>query len=107
MHIFSDASEKAYGSVVYLRSINREHKVTVALLCSKSRVAPTKMLTIPRLELQAAKLSIQLYNRVKIALKNENFETYFWTDSEIVLNWIHADSTSYNTFVANRISFIQ
>lgn len=107
IHAFADASEKAYGAAIYIRSVIKDGQVIVRLLCAKSRVAPLKRQTLPRLELCAALLSTQLTARVKKDLKLENTPTYFWTDSEIVLAWINSPSASYQTFVANRISTIQ
>lgn len=65
LHGFSDASEVAYGAVVYLRSIDVSNNVTVRILASKSRVAPLRVLTIPRLELCSALLLAQLKDKVK------------------------------------------
>ena len=48
---FSDPSKSGFGACVYLRSFCRSGKVTVRLLTAKSRVAPLKTETIPRLEL--------------------------------------------------------
>ncbi|XP_066157659.1 uncharacterized protein [Euwallacea fornicatus] len=59
IHAFSDASEKAYGAAIYIRSINIQGAFVSRLLCAKSRVAPVSSLTIPRLELCAAQLSLQ------------------------------------------------
>ncbi|GFX55691.1 DUF1758 domain-containing protein [Trichonephila clavipes] len=52
LHGFSDSSEKAYGAALYLRCINTSVEISVRLLCSKSKVAPLKCITIPRLELK-------------------------------------------------------
>lgn len=60
IHNFSDASTEGYGQVSYLRLVNTANKVHCSLLMSKSRVAPLKMVTIPRLELQAAVTSTQI-----------------------------------------------
>lgn len=54
IHIFCDASERAYGSVAYLRSEDASGTVEVAFRTARSRVAPRKQQTIPRLELSAA-----------------------------------------------------
>ncbi|GFV52089.1 uncharacterized protein TNCV_1324421 [Trichonephila clavipes] len=69
LHAFSDASHSAYGAVVYCKSITSDRKMFVHLIASKSRVAPTKQTTIPRLELCAAVLLAKLKHRVKQALK--------------------------------------
>ncbi|GFW68974.1 uncharacterized protein TNCV_2918721 [Trichonephila clavipes] len=63
IHGFADASTAAYGAVLYAQSISEED-VSTRLLCSKSRVAPVKPITIPRLELCACVLLSQLLERV-------------------------------------------
>ena len=107
LHIFSDASERAFGAAIYMRSVNDNNVIETKLLCSKSRVSPSKITTIPRLELQAAKLAAELCHRVNSIVQFKEENIFFWTDSEIVLHWIHAESSSFKTFVANRISYIQ
>lgn len=107
LHGFSDASERAFGAAIYIRSTNREGIVIVRLLCAKSKVAPTKRVTLPRLELCAAKLVAELMDRTKRYLKlATDVPTYLWTDSEIVLSWINSSSSDFHTFVANRIACI-
>ncbi|XP_036342478.1 uncharacterized protein LOC118751767 [Rhagoletis pomonella] len=100
IHVFSDASEKAYGAAIYIRYKLDEGLVQVRLLSAKSRA------TIPRLELCASVLGAQLTTRVKSDLKLDDVATYIWTDSQIVLAWINSSSASYQTFVANRIAVI-
>jgi hypothetical protein len=48
---FADASERAYGACIYLRSTDNQNKHWGHLLCSKSRVAPLKTQSVARLEL--------------------------------------------------------
>ena len=64
LHMFSDASELAFSAVAYLRIKDgkRDGKISCLLIASKSRVAPLKQLTMPRLELQGAVLSARLCN---------------------------------------------
>ncbi|GFW56013.1 uncharacterized protein TNCV_374191 [Trichonephila clavipes] len=107
LHGFSDASQSAYGAVVYCKSITSDGKMLVHLIASKSRVAPTKQTTIPRLELCAAVLLAKLVHRVKQALKLNVTNTFLWIDSMIVLSWIRKESYQLKTFVANRIATIQ
>ncbi|GFX82914.1 integrase catalytic domain-containing protein [Trichonephila clavipes] len=107
LHGFSDASQSAYGAVVYCKSITSDGKMLVHLIASKSRVAPTKQTTIPRLELCAAVLLAKLVHRVKQALKLNVTNTFLWSDSMIVLSWIRKESYQIKTFVANRIATIQ
>ncbi|XP_055374926.1 uncharacterized protein LOC129607776 [Condylostylus longicornis] len=107
LHAFSDASEKAFGAVVYVRSIDVSGTITSKMLCSKSRVAPKKILTIPRLELCAAKLAVELMIKVKEAFQVKADATYYWTDSQIILSWIKSESSAFKIFVAHRVAFIQ
>jgi hypothetical protein len=107
LHGFCDSSETAYGACIYIRSTDASNNVFCSLLCLSSRVAPLKKQTIPRLELCAAVQLVKLYKRVTAALSNLTSVAYMWTDSTIVLSWIHSLSNKWKTFVANRIAFIQ
>nr|XP_029727474.1 uncharacterized protein LOC115265663 [Aedes albopictus] len=106
IHIFADASQLAYGACAYVRSTNPGGLVKVALLSSKSRVAPLKRLSIPRLELCGALLAAELYEKIKSSLQLDA-KCYFWLDSTVVLCWLNASPATWNTFVANRTSKIQ
>ncbi|XP_058840866.1 uncharacterized protein LOC131696336 [Topomyia yanbarensis] len=106
LHLFSDASERAYGACVYVRSTNSAGTVKVALLTTKSKIAPLKQQTIPRLELCGALLAAQLYERVVESLQLP-VQTFFWVDSTTVLSWLQSPPTTWTTFVANRVSKIQ
>nr|CAI5851512.1 unnamed protein product [Callosobruchus analis] len=107
LHGFCDASTKAYGAVVYLRSVDVSGNIQVTLLCSKSKVAPIKMLTTPRLELCGALVLAQLVSKVKEALNIHIDDTFLWSDSTVVLNWIRASPNQFQIFIANRITQIQ
>ena len=106
IHCFSDASEKAYGACLYIRSQDSEGRVAVRLLTSKSKVAPIQCQTIPRLELRGALLAAQLYEKVQQSIKI-SVPACFWTDSTCVLRWIKAVPTTWSTFIANRVAKIQ
>ncbi|XP_017472188.1 PREDICTED: uncharacterized protein LOC108363355, partial [Rhagoletis zephyria] len=107
LHSFSDRSEAAYGACCYLRSIDINNKVTVQLICSKSRVAPSKSTSIAKLELQAALLMTELVERLQDIIPMPIEDTIFYTDSKIVLAWIAKPSYTWTTFVANRVAKIQ
>ncbi|GFW78685.1 uncharacterized protein TNCV_4261081 [Trichonephila clavipes] len=79
----------------------------VRLITSKSRVAPIKSLTIPRLELCAAGLLAKLVKRVVAALQLETAELYLWLDSMIVLAWLRKEPMDLKTFVQNRVAKIK
>ncbi|XP_062701167.1 uncharacterized protein LOC134285118 [Aedes albopictus] len=106
-HTFSDASEVGYGACIYARSINDEGEIKVQLVAAKSRVAPIKRLSLPRLELCAALLGAKLYVKVSTALKMEGTPCWFWSDSMVTLHWIQAPPNTWQTFVGNRTSEIQ
>ncbi|XP_039303404.1 uncharacterized protein LOC120357308 [Solenopsis invicta] len=107
LHGFCDASEKAYGACVYIREQIASDKIGIALVCSKSRVAPMKTLSLPRLELCGAVLLANLMKRVLDSLNIKISQRYFWCDSKIVITWIRSSSRKWQTFVANRASEIQ
>ena len=101
LHIFCDASEKAYAAVAYWRTVFEDDSCILTLIGSKSRVAPHKPVTIPRLELQATVLACRLAHIVQTEHDLKPNERFFWSDSRTVLSWISKDPRSYQTFVAN------
>lgn len=109
LHGFSDASERAYGACVYVRTCDVNDVWNVELACARSRVAPTKTVSIARLELCAAKLLVDLFNQVrqKVFDRTDFKGQYFWTDSSITLSWIKSEPHRWTTFVAHRVTKIQ
>ena len=73
----------------------------------KARVAPKKFVSIPRLELVAAVLSVKISNMIKKELQLQELDEAFWTDSRVVLGYIANDTRAFKTFVANRVHMIQ
>lgn len=106
LHCFVDASQKAYASCVYLRSINDKNEVTVRLLCAKARVAPLKPVTIPKLELLGTLLGARLCDKVLQSLRCNISCKTIWTDSTVVLGWLKTDVRNLKMFVCNRVNEI-
>ena len=107
LHHFADASLSAYGTVSYLRLIDSNGNVYCSLVFGKSRLAPLKSVSIPRLELVAATLAIKVDCLLRPVFDNLPVSSYFWTDSVAVLHLIRNTSRRYPIFVANRISKIE
>ncbi|CAG7785132.1 unnamed protein product [Allacma fusca] len=104
---FSDASEKAFAAAVYLRTITTTH-ATVQLVAAKTRGAPTKEQSLPKLELCGAVLLAQLITTVKSALQTVSTNVFAFTDSTITLAWITTDQPQrWKTFVRNRVITVQ
>ncbi|XP_077976283.1 uncharacterized protein LOC120332657 [Styela clava] len=107
IHHFADASSVAYGAVAYLRLVNENQDIHCAFLFGKARVTPLKAISIPRLELTAAVLSVKIDQmlRSELHLGNE-CESFFWTDSTAVLQSIRNCNKRFPVFVANRLAKI-
>lgn len=99
LHIFSDASSKAYGACAYLCSEGQ-----AILIMGKAKVAPLKDLTIPKLELTAVLLASRLNKFLHEAYKNtiDINNTYLWCDSQITLYWLQSEKP-LPIYVANRV----
>ncbi|KAG1936575.1 hypothetical protein F2P79_018552 [Pimephales promelas] len=107
LHVFCDASEKAYSTVAYLLRVADDGTKTTCLVASKSRVAPLKKISLPRLELMGAVIGARLGNSLLKPLNMELHQVHMWTDSMIVLQWIRSPAHKWKQFVANRVSEIQ
>lgn len=104
---FSHASEKAYSACIYLRTTDNQNNLVAKLLCSKTRVAPLKTITLPRLELSGAFLLSQLYDKIIKSLNLKINRAILWCDSTIVFAWIISAPNTLKLFVGNGISEIQ
>ncbi|XP_055714743.1 uncharacterized protein LOC129808863 [Phlebotomus papatasi] len=104
LHVFCDSSSFAYGAVAYVVTENETGERKAQLLMAKSRIAPTKSITIPKLELCATVLGARLIKKIQESLSFN--ECFSWTDSTIVLGQIRSKRVKFNVFTAHRISEI-
>ncbi|GBL98502.1 hypothetical protein AVEN_111625-1 [Araneus ventricosus] len=104
---FADASETAYGAVVYLQCFYQNNSVKVTILASKLRVAPIRVISIPKLELCACVFLAQLVQKMRSSLRLEISDIVLHTDSTIALAWLNTAANHLKTFIANRVSKVQ
>lgn len=105
--VFADASQDAFGTCAYVRQRKDDNTYSVKFIAAKSRVAPLKQLTIPRLELQAAVLATRLAKSIQEETRIQFQDVKFFTDSTITLAWIQSPSRSFKPFVSSRVGEIQ
>eukprot|EP00063_Salmo_salar_P073595 XP_014048430.1 PREDICTED: uncharacterized protein LOC106601054 [Salmo salar] len=107
LHVFCDASKRAYGVVSYLREEDKAGHIHVSFVMARSRVAPKKQLSRPRLELSAALSGAQLASTLRAELTLPIQRVIYWSDSTTVLTWLKSESCRYKVFVGTRIAEIQ
>ncbi|XP_076398077.1 uncharacterized protein LOC143266403 [Megachile rotundata] len=106
LHVFCDASLEAYAAVAYIRITTEGSVASVNLIMAKSRVAPLKPLSVPRLELQAALLAARLAKTITEELDIKFHQRFLWSDSVTVLRWIKGEHRMRQVFVAHRLGQI-
>ncbi|CAK1579069.1 unnamed protein product [Parnassius mnemosyne] len=103
IHGFCDASSRAYAAVAYLRVRTERGEVKTTIIAAKTKVAPTKPQSLPRLELSGAVLLAGLLNEIKESMNVPACQIFAWTDSTIVLSWLFGDPARWSTYVRNRV----
>ncbi|XP_075150843.1 uncharacterized protein LOC142224951 [Haematobia irritans] len=98
---------RAYAGVIYIRIVLPNGEVRVQLLTSRSRVAPLKTVSLPRLELCGSLLASELLETIRNEIGIAVDRVYCWTDSTIVLAWLRRTPSTWNTFMANSVCRIQ
>ena len=93
---------------MYLRAELCDSSIVSSLVTAKSKVAPLKQTTLPRLDLLGCLLSAHWVKFVRETLRlPDDVEYICWTDSMIALSWIKSVPCRWKTFISNGISKIQ
>ena len=107
LHTFSDASESGIAAVSYLLTYYEDGNCDIGFAMGKAKVAPVRGHTIPRLELCAAVLASEMTETVKENLGIKLHTVKYYTDSKVVLGYIHNQSRRFYTYVSNRVDKIR
>uniref|UniRef100_A0AAF5Q4M9 DUF5641 domain-containing protein n=1 Tax=Wuchereria bancrofti TaxID=6293 RepID=A0AAF5Q4M9_WUCBA len=107
IHAFSDASNKAYTAAVYVLNIKKYGKNSTFLIYAKSRIAPIKQITVPRLELLSVLIGVRATQFVLKQLELKDVPVTLWSDSKCALFWIKNYSRLLPRFVQNRVEEIR
>ena len=107
LHHFSDAPANAYGDYSYLPVEENYGSIQCSFVISKSRLAPVKTISIPRLELTAAVLSVRLDILLRKELQVSACTSTCWSDSTAVLHNIHNSRKHFPIFVPYRVSILE
>ncbi|XP_073435740.1 uncharacterized protein [Dendrobates tinctorius] len=107
LHIFCDASEKAIAAVGYLKTTDIGNRAHIGFVMGKTKLAPRLELTIPRLELCAAVLAVELSELIAAEIDVDLEDTMFYTDSKVVLGYIHNETRRFYVYVSNRVQRIR
>lgn len=106
IHGFADASAKSYGMCFYVRAEGHD-SIECNLVIAKTKVAPLKGMTIPRLELSAVVMMANALKQVcdthGVCIENVTL----WTDSSIVIHWLSKNPVGMKEFVARRVADVQ
>ncbi len=107
LSVFSDASEKVIAAVAYLKTVDSDGNCHTGFITGKARVAPQPELTIPRLELCAAVLAVNIMETITTEIAVKFDEITFYTDSRVVLGYIYNEKRRFQVYVSNRVQRIR
>ncbi|CAC5403224.1 unnamed protein product [Mytilus coruscus] len=105
--IFSDGSKLAYGTCAYVRWGTAHGGFESRLVIAKNRKAPTKQMSVPRLELCGAVLAARIRQKLVEEIDYKFSRVIHIVDSMIVRAQIQRESYGFGTFVATRVAEIQ
>ena len=105
--IFSDGSQEAFGACAYIRWETRAGCFMARLILAKNRIAPARVISIPRMELCGAVIAVRLRQTIEKEINLEFSSVVHIIDSTIAYGQIQSESHLYKTFVAHRVAEIQ
>ncbi|XP_062413903.1 uncharacterized protein LOC134105319 [Pungitius pungitius] len=105
--IFCDASIKAIAAVAYIKATDADGERHVGFVLGKAKLAPRPEHTIPRLELCAAVLAVELAELVTSEINVDPDAVHFYTDSKVVLGYIYNETRRFYVYVSNRVQRIR
>lgn len=94
---FSDTLQQAYAGAFYLCVVYTDASTSVSLIVSKMKIALLKSMTVSRFELCGVLLLSKFLSSASNDLGISEADTYAWTDSSIVLNWLHTPPVKLKT----------
>lgn len=106
VHVFTDASEEAIAAVAILRAEDQDGNFHQGLIVGKGKVAPKKAVTIPRLELCAVVLGVEISQIIHDQLDIDPKDIHYHTDSKVVLGYNYNRTKRFYTYVSNRVQQI-
>eukprot|EP00064_Thunnus_orientalis_P000662 superscaffoldBa00000036_g663 len=107
IHIFLDTSIKAITAVTCLKVMDVEVKCHDDFIMGKAKLAPMSVHTIPRLELGAAVLAVEIAKLVASELDINPDSLKFYTDSKVVLGYIYNETRRFYLYISNRVERIR
>ena len=107
LHIFCDASELGIAAVSYLRSVDDTGTATVSFVFGKAKLAPSHATTMPRLELCAAVLAVEIAELIQRETVFPPCPVIYHSDSKVVLGYIRNQTRRFYVYVSNRVEIIR
>lgn len=105
--VFCDASTKAIAAVAYLKTTDAAGNSEVGFIMAKAKLAPRPEITIPRLELCAAVLAVEIAEVITTEIDIDLDAVRFYSDSKVVLGYINNESRRFYVYVNNRVQRIR
>lgn len=101
--VFANASVRAIAAVAYIKVTSHREQTEIGFILGKAKLAPQPDLTIPRLELCAAVFAVEIAEIIAIEMETTFDNITYYTDSKVVLGYIHKQSRRFYVYVHNRI----